>query len=227
MKLQRKLITLLGATGMALAVSAPSQADVNLNGTVSGNVTAASTYLWRGISQSDAALQGGVNYTDPQGIHAGAWTSTIYFGNELDLIVGYAGQAGAINFDAGLIIYRFSHNTIVTSIGPVDEPDTEELYIGISQGALSAQFSTSSDYGQYLEIAGTFPVKDWNMTAHFGHYSVDSDVNNPLGNEDYADYSVSFAKKLSDIDVSFMLSDTDLTNDDFRTTVSVSKDFNM
>jgi hypothetical protein len=63
------------------------------------------------------------------------------------------------------------------------------------------------------------------MTAHFGHYSLDN--NSPLGNEDYADYSVSFAKDVSGANLSFMLSDTDLNNDDFRTIVSVSKDFKM
>jgi len=215
------VVSLVGFAG----ISSNSVAEMNFNGQFAGNVSATSTYLWRGVAQtSGAAIQGGVNYTDQTGIHGGLWTSnvdalSVMSGNELDVILGYGGKAGSLSFDVGAIFYQYS----TTSATPGAEADNfEEIYANISQGQFSAQISNSSDLGTYFEVAGTFPVKSWDMTAHFGHYS-----RKDTAGDDYADYNVSFKKVMTDFDLSFMLSDTDIKGDDFRSIVTVTKNFSL
>ena len=206
---RHKLYKILGVTTINLSIAVTAQAAITFDGEFKGNVAATSTYMWRGVPQSDdAAIQGGIDYADQSGLHFGAWTSNISNGSELDLIFGYAGNTNNIDFDAGLILYRY----------PQADGDFEEFFAKIGQGALSAQFSTSSDIGQYFEFAGKFPVKTWDMTAHFGFYNIDSGPN-------YADYSVTFVKPLPGYKLGFMLSDTDISGDSYRTTVTLSTDF--
>jgi len=64
---------------------------------ISGNVTLASDYILRGISQTDhnPAIQGGFEYNHPTGIYLGVWGSNVHFVDlpesmELDLYGGYA-----------------------------------------------------------------------------------------------------------------------------------------
>lgn len=205
------------ATVLAVLAAAPAHADFDLNGNYAGNVAATSTYVWRGLAQtSGAALQGGANYSDPSGIHAGVWTSNVnnesISGSELDLMAGYSGRVGTIDYDAGVVVYRYPQYDSSKSF--------EEIYAGITQGALSAKISTSSDKGAYIEVGVLLPVNQWNMALHFGSYSRDSE-------EDYIDYSITFSRQLIGFKAGFMFSDTDLdgANEDFRTVVSVSKDF--
>lgn len=208
-------------TGLAIAASSSSYADVTFNGEVSGNVTATSTYVWRGAAQGErgAAIQGGLNYADPTGLHFGAWTSTVEPGSELDLMVGYGLKSGGLDLGFGLIAYTYSD-------GPSDA-DFQELYANISQGQFSAQLSHSNDAGTYFEVAGAFPVKSWEMTAHLGHYSYKSNYKYKFQGDDYTDYSVNFSKSLPEFDLSFLFSDTDANDDELRSVVSVSKNFKL
>ncbi|MFV2055185.1 MAG: TorF family putative porin [Thiohalomonadales bacterium] len=209
MILRHKLYVLFGVATISLGISTAALAEIKINGELSGNLAVTSTYMWRGKPQStDAAVQGGVDYVDPIGLVLGAWTSNVSNGSELDLVIAYAGNAKNIDFGGGLIVYRF----------PQADGDFEEFYAHIGQGGLSAKFSTSSDYGQYFEFAGVIPITTWDMTLHFGYYDVDNDPN-------YADYSVVFTKPFDRYKLAFMLSDTDLSGDSYRTTVSLSTDF--
>ena len=209
------VLTSIVLTSGLLAMTGNSYAAMTLDGEFTGNITATSTYLWRGQVQTAAALQGGVNYNDKSGLHGGLWTSNAGPGDELDIILGFSGKSAALSFDVGAIFYQYAGY-----VGSASNANFEEIYANVSQGQFSAQVSNSSDQGTYFEVAGTFPVKTWEMTAHFGHYSRDDKIG-----PDYADYNVSFKKALPDYSVSFMISDTDLNSDDVRTVVSVSKNF--
>ena len=70
-------------------ISLPSYAAV------SANVSFASDYIWRGMTQSDGpAIQGGFDYEADGGFYAGIWGSNVNFndgaGSELDYYFGYA-----------------------------------------------------------------------------------------------------------------------------------------
>lgn len=106
----------------ALAVStlsapALAQSDPPRALTVTGGVTLASQYRFRGISLSDeqVALQGTLNLNHESGLYAGVWGSSIDgFGElggsnlELDLYAGYRRQvADGVTVDAGLLYYAY------------------------------------------------------------------------------------------------------------------------
>jgi uncharacterized protein (TIGR02001 family) len=208
---------LISLSLLVISFSTSSLADshmgtgMGLTGNFTGNVAATSTYMWRGVAQtSEAAVQGGVDYSDPMGLHAGAWTSSVLGGSELDLTLGYEGNISGFNFDVGAIFYMY----------PQSDPsaDFEEIYVGVSQGIFGAQFSTSSDNGEYIEVSANLPLNSWMTTLHFGSYSVDK-------GKDYVDYSVSLSKQLIGFNLGFMLTDTDIDGEDFHTVVTASKDF--
>ena len=84
----------------------------------------------------------------------------------------------------------------------------------------------SSEAGTYIEANLTFEkaVSKWDLGLHFGTYNVEDDFDG-LPGEDYNDYSASLSTTVNGYGIGFTISDTDLTDDSYRTIVSVSKDF--
>ena len=90
-------------------ISLPSYAAV------SANVSFASDYIWRGMTQSDGpAISGGFDYEADGGFYAGIWGSNVNFndgaGSELDYYFGYGFEAGSIGVDVGYIAYDYPKN---------------------------------------------------------------------------------------------------------------------
>jgi uncharacterized protein (TIGR02001 family) len=215
------LIVLAGTSTMAFAAEKSS-------GAISGNIAATSTYVWRGLPQTiDAALQGGLDYSTSEGIHAGVWTSNVAGGSELDVTIGFAGATKGIDYDVGLIIYTYPQYEAAAVAG--EEFDFNELYASISKDMLNARFSTSSEAGSYIEINASFEkfAKGLDLGLHFGSYDVDKDFTglSYTGGKDYNDYNVSLSTSVNGFGVSFTLSDTNITDDSYRTFITVSKDF--
>jgi uncharacterized protein (TIGR02001 family) len=209
------LIILTGTSTMAFGAGKSS-------GAISGNITATSTYVWRGLAVADAALQGGLDYSTAEGLHAGVWTSNVYFGSELDVTVGFAGSAKGFGYDVGLIVYTYPQY----EAGLVGDYDFNELYASISKDMLNARFSTSSEAGSYIEVNANFEkiAAGLDLGLHFGSYDVDTDFAG-LPGEDYNDYNVSLGTSVGGFGVSFTLSDTNITDDSYRTFITVSKNF--
>ena len=82
---------------------------------LTANATIASNYIWRGISQTfDAAAgQGGLDWGHDSGFYVGTWVSNVDFaplardGYEMDVYAGYAGEAGSLGYDLGVITYQY------------------------------------------------------------------------------------------------------------------------
>ncbi len=218
---QAGLATLIALTGSSTLAFAAEKSG----GTITGNIAATSTYVWRGLPQTaDAALQGGFDYSTSEGIHAGVWTSNVFGGSELDVTVGFAGAAKGFSYDVGLIVYTYPQYEAAAL--PGQDFNFNELYASISKDMLNARFSTSSEAGSYIEINANFEeiAKGLDLGLHFGSYDVDVDFDG-LPGEDYNDYNVSLATSVNGFGVSFTLSDTNLTDDSYRTFITVSKDF--
>src|SRR5437868_5033598 len=107
---------LLSATpGIAFAQQAPAQSAPPF--TITGGITLASQYRFRGISLSEeqVALQGTLNVNHRSGFYAGFWASNLDgFGElggsnlELDLYGGWRHQvARGVSVDAGLLYYAY------------------------------------------------------------------------------------------------------------------------
>lgn len=228
----KKLFATLVKTSAALLLLTPAigQTEEAQAGTESltGNVTATSTYIWRGLAQtSEAALQGGMQFNMSNGAYAGAWTSTVLGGSEIDVYGGYKGKADLFNYDAGVIAYHYPNDAVFSL-----DLNFVEIYADISRDFYGAKVSISSDVGTYLEGYATIPVEHWNLGLHVGRYSIEKDYPGfgPTAvniTEDYFDFRVAMGKDVGGYEVEFAVADTNLsgTNGDFRTSISVSKDF--
>lgn len=198
-------------SGLTL-VSAPNWA-----GSISSNFTATSNYIWRGVTQTNdqAAIQGGVDYTINKNFYTGAWTSNVETSagqgdNELDIYGGYTNKFGEFDFDAGFVTYQY--------LGNAGIDDFTETYAGAVYKNYSAKISYDiNESDMYIEGSADFELPDkYLLTAHIGIYNYDR-----AGIEDYNDYSVAVSKG----ELSFMLSDTDIRDDEIKVNVSWNKSF--
>ena len=151
-------------------ISLPSYAAV------SANVSFASDYIWRGMTQSDGpAIQGGFDYEADGGFYAGIWGSNVNFndgaGSELDYYFGYAFEAGSIGVDLGYIAYDYPKNK--TGL------DFEEVYLGLSMGDLGLTFAmgrtvllTIQKFHMVLETLVSLMV-NMMITVIISHYPMD------------------------------------------------------
>ena len=108
MKLQSISLLVMAALGTPLLAQAADSPH-----SFTGNVGLVSDYAFRGVSQTDEnpAIQGGFDYAHASGFYLGTWASNVTekFLNganlEMDFYGGYAGSAGDLGFNTGLLQY--------------------------------------------------------------------------------------------------------------------------
>lgn len=171
--------------------------------TVTGGVTLASQYRFRGISLSDeqVALQGTINLNHQSGLYAGVWGSSIDgFGElggsnlELDLYAGYRRQvAEGVTVDAGLLYYAYPGSS-----GGDFEFFEPYANVSITRGPVTAKvggaFAPSQDgignnSNVYLfgDVSVAIPNTPISLTGHLGNSHGDTTLT-PSG--DYVDWSL-------------------------------------
>lgn len=164
---------------------------------VSGNVTFASNYMFRGISQTDntAAIQGGLQVS-MMGIYAGMWGSNVDFHTpgdgsmEFDVYGGYKDKlSDNAGLDMGVVGYNY----------PGASGDLHysymELYAGGHYRWVSLKDYYSFDYfggtgkADYIDLGFDYPLP-YGMTLglHAGRQYIAN--NTKAGIPDYNDYSV-------------------------------------
>src|SRR5499426_1468330 len=101
---------------MATAIAVPALASAADPSPVTGNMTIASDYRFRGISQTylGPAIQGGIDYAHASGLYLGNWNSNVasqvYTGGsgiEMDFYGGWKQTFGDIGLDVGAIYYYY------------------------------------------------------------------------------------------------------------------------
>ncbi len=200
MSLTQKLSPIVLATSLAIAgMSAPMVASAT--GSFSANAAASSDYLFRGISQTggEAAVSGGVDWNSGAGFYVGVWGSNVGGGttgvsgeNEIDYYVGYAGEAGALSYDIGLVALTYTQEDFFA--------DYEELVIGLGFGNASLTFVQAFDItvpsgeqnALYVAAGYDHPISD-TLTASFvlGNWNFD-------GNDDYTHFDANLVKSFND-----------------------------
>ncbi len=117
--------------GVAIVAGAPMAASAL---EVSGNVTMATDYAFRGVSQTSekGAIQGGFDIGFESGAYIGTWASNVNFGGEatqeLDVYVGYGfavSENVSVDLSAIQFIYpgaeaAFNYNEYVVSVAISD-----------------------------------------------------------------------------------------------------------
>jgi uncharacterized protein (TIGR02001 family) len=169
----------------APAASAPAPAPAPEH-TFSGNIGVASSYIYRGLNQSDykPAIQAGLDYSHASGFYAGVWGSSIRwlkdFGisngkAEIDLYAGYKGSAGDIGYDLGILRYEYTGSPTPGSTNA----DTTEVYVAATYKVATLKYSHSlsntfgnfdSKNSYYVDLTAAFPVIDnVTLTVHAGY----------------------------------------------------------
>jgi uncharacterized protein (TIGR02001 family) len=192
----------------ALVVSTPVFAeDAPAASPISANVTLASEYVYRGISQTreKLALQGGFDYAHSSGLYIGTWGSNISWitdvestatsNLELDVYAGYKGSAGDIGYDVGVLHYDYPGSYPAGFVSA----NTDELYVAGSykmftlkySHAISNLFGYSDSKGSnYIEASANFEVMSGlTLGLHAGHQKIKN-----YSDYSYTDYKVSLTK---------------------------------
>jgi len=131
---------------------------------VSANVSFASDYVWRGMTQSDGpAIQGGFDYEAESGFYAGIWGSNVNFndgaGSELDYYFGYGFELGSVGVDLGYVAFDYPENT--------EGLDFEEIVVGLSYADLGLTFALGQDGApDYTEVS--YALGDFGLS--YGDY---------------------------------------------------------
>lgn len=215
MNLKSKLLlALLATSSAAFAQTAPAAPE----STLGYNVGVVSQYRYRGIAQTkgEAALQGGVDYTDAGGFYVGAWASTIKWikdsGSdasgpvELDLYGGYKFEASGLAYDVGYLRYQYvknSYDKVSTK-----NADTDEIYGAVTAGVFTTKYSYSlsnlfgaydtvtnkgTKGSTYLDLSATFDLGEgYSLVPHAGRQTIKNSANS------YTDIALTLNKDLGD-----------------------------
>ena len=176
---------------------------------ISGNVTLATDYVFRGISQTDEnpAIQGGFDWGHDSGFYLGTWASNVQFNEnilvvpedsvdeaaiEVDFYGGFANSfSSGLGYDVGAIYYAYPgaasslNYDFYEFYGGLDWTfsDTWSIYGKVSY---SPEFFGESGAAWYFD--GGLDVSlpgNWGLFAHAGYQTIeDSDPDN------YADWSL-------------------------------------
>jgi len=142
--------------------AAPAAAPASPH-TITGNLTIASDYRFRGITQTydKPAIQGGVDYSHSSGFYLGNWNSNVSSGAgfpdgnlEMDFYGGYKTSFGDVGLDVGGIYYYYpgSEAKVLGLRADSGSVTNKEIYIGATWKFLSAKYFYSLD--DYFSLRG-------------------------------------------------------------------------
>jgi len=217
--------------------SADAQEEVESPFTFSGNVTIASDYRFRGISQTENnfALQGGFDVVHKSGFYAGTWASNLAgwgtFGGantELDLYAGYSTEIGTLAVDGGLIWYVFPAGISNTSYGEIygslgQTVSGVDLTVGANYAFPQSALSLNGDNEDNIYVYGDagFGLGDTplSLSAHLGYSDGNAGagpngwVASPTGT--FLDWSIGVSVELpGPLEASVTYVDTDIGEDE-------------
>jgi uncharacterized protein (TIGR02001 family) len=208
---------LMGATAVA-------QAEL------SANIGVTSNYMFRGMSFTgdDAAVSGGLDYAHDSGFYIGTWASSLNSGTEVDLYLGFGGEAGSIGYDVGVIRYMYPETSNIAYSELYGSLSFSMFEVGLAytieseSGNSGGQYDTGDIY--YYASASTDIMDGFTLGGTVGHYEWDNDgpAIAPFGSYNHLDLTLS--KDAGDFgEFSFLVSFADKeANGDNDTNFAVS-----
>ncbi|MDA0366963.1 MAG: TorF family putative porin [Proteobacteria bacterium] len=226
MKTTGKILTAMLSTAL-FSGTAIAQDSAN---NVSGNVTLASDYVYRGISQTEEgpAIQGGFDYAHASGIYVGVWGSNLNFQDsneatiEIDVYGGisrdlamFSSDARTVSWDIGALHYDYPAAAETLNY------DFNEVYGGLSlaQGPFEAgikishspNFFADSQKSTYYALTTSWATKlPWAPTFSGGIGRQKVENNTRFGSPDYTDWNLGLSVSVAGVDLSLTYFDTDL-----------------
>jgi uncharacterized protein (TIGR02001 family) len=229
-------IEMMKKTLFAAAMLATSSAAL---AEISANVTLASDYVFRGISQTDnqIAIQGGFDYAWDMGFYVGTWASNVdsdFFNGkgsdpqtEVDLYAGYAGEYMGFGYDVGYLRYEYPG---------FSKAATNEVYVNGSYSTDFGDFGASVNYSNELNFLPsnqsawyvaasydkTLPWYEIGLSIHVGHsfgdafdISAADIVKGDSGFKDsYTDWSIGVSKTWMGADYALTYTDNNTDKPD-------------
>jgi uncharacterized protein (TIGR02001 family) len=174
---------------------------------ITGTVTGTTDYNWRGVTQSsqNPALQGSIDYAHDSGFYAGAWASTIDFGDdsdadvEVDLYLGFGG-GDTFPWDVGVVWYTYPGSN-------GDATDFPEVYGSLGYKWIEGKISYTSNFGGlseqawYYEANANFDLPlNLTLGLHAG-YSDGDGIKAAYDQGDYFDWSAGLSYTLWHFDL--------------------------
>lgn len=189
---------------------------------VAGNVTLATDYVFRGVSQTNekGAIQGGFDVGFENGVYAGTWASNVDFGDEvtteMDYYVGYAFDvAEGVTLDLSYIYFLYA--------GQESALNYSEFVAAISVADFGFSLVYSPDYFGSDESAIVYNAdysfgvsESTSLDFHIGYTDTD---NAAFGTTDpnfdsYMDYSVGVSHAVAGVTLGLAYVGTDADDDD-------------
>jgi uncharacterized protein (TIGR02001 family) len=191
-------LAVLLATGFVVPAQAETKIGV-LDLTLTGAVTAANDYIFRGISLTGRrpALQGSIEVDHPSGLYFGVFTSNDHFGTatvEVDPSAGYRFDLHGIKIDLGAYGYIYpGANAQPFSYNYAELGALVSYEIGIATVRLNNYFASSNQFGSgaayYAEIGADLRLPhDFTLSGRVG-YQVYTN-HGRIGLPDYLNWSI-------------------------------------
>jgi uncharacterized protein (TIGR02001 family) len=230
----KKLILAVAVMGAFAGIAnAQEAAPATPEHSFTGNLTVATDYRFRGISQTfkEPAVQGGFDYAHSSGFYVGNWNSNVsgtqYTDGSIEMDL-YAGYKFAITpdfaADVGALYYYYPG---AKTAGGLDY-NTTELYIAGTykwftlkySNAITDAFGVANSKGSdYLELNAAFEVAD-KTTLGF-HVGSSKTKNSSV--YDYTDYKISLSRDFGFATIGLALTTTDADSGSFTYTNGAGK----
>jgi uncharacterized protein (TIGR02001 family) len=221
-------IKTLTAAALATVSGIAAAADA---GDISANVSMATDYIWRGVSQTNQkpTIQGGFDYShdinDSLSWYLGTWGSNVdprFFGGvhsptmELDTYTGLSGKAGDFTYTGGWLRYNYPGGKCSGGACDGSSVSTTEWKIGGGWKWFGVNYYVSKDWfgtsDDSERVEGTFDYDlpyDISFTSSVGN-------NYGTGTEDfftdsYVDWKLGLSKKWLGVDWGVAYTDTDIS----------------
>ncbi|HZF98865.1 MAG TPA: TorF family putative porin [Pseudoxanthomonas sp.] len=181
----------------------------------SWTLTAASDYVFRGVSQTDEkpAAQVGFTYTAPVGFYAGLWASNVDFGDEgpdieLDAFVGYNTDLND-QWNLDLSVVRYTYHKGGDDYGDIDynEYIAKVSYAATDKIALTGLIAYAKDYGNagtdefYYNLGSSLDVGNgFSVNLGAGYTTLEEDDGG--ARVDYFDGSLSVSRDFGPVNAS-------------------------
>jgi uncharacterized protein (TIGR02001 family) len=215
--------------GAALIGSAVTASAVE----IAGNVTLATDYRFRGISQLTGnfspAIQGGFDLSVDPGFYIGTWASNVNFScQEFGTVEGCVRPGGSIETDVyggfkGMIDEELGYDLGILYYGYPKDGDADlgytEYYGSLSFKGAKVGLNYSDDYfastGKFYYLYGDYGfdlMENVSLSFHYGYNSFDKE--DFLGNSDeYSDWKVAVSTTQLGVTWGLAYVDTDLDDD--------------
>lgn len=203
--------------------------------TLSANVTLATDYIFRGVSQTNQkpTIQGGFDYSHASGFYAGTWASNVAWVDavskddnsmEWDFYAGYGGSfAEDFSYDVGALYYYYPGK----KMSGIAKPDSLEVYASIGWKFLTLKYSHAVSenlfgWQGYSKSLAAYNTKDsrgsgyWDLSAEYefaegwtvlGHVGHQTIKNNSAAS--YTDWKLGVTKDVGFGVVGLAYTDTD------------------